>query len=481
MTLCLDIGYMNDDYLSELNYMQGLRADCTGMQVSMVADDLSKTGMQVDMQNSIDIDIGMQVTMQVLDNLKRTGMQINAVTFVDNSISMQVDMQLSDTLVTGMEVKIAKLTIVNCGGYLSDNDYMDEPYLGPVFCALQGMQVEMQLVDRTKITGMQTQMQIVDDVTPQTGMQTNMQILDRLKSTGMQVDVVTIVETGMSVNMVLYNITQLRFLCDFTSRGLPGQNSSWTSIQTLEPGDFSADNLNTDVFEQRTQTNGLIPQWELRCDTGKFNSFVDTIAILEHNFTTGAVVVFQASDTFNFAVIKYQKTIVAELINMYYILPVAEAPPASARYYRLIITDSTNLDADGYKIGIVVFGTSTIFSLSETYQIPVRFGFQHFKDSIETEGFTNVSNDRSLRKILGLEFTDIDYNGGNFEKIRNYYLDAKTDVKCLIIPTPEIPSLFAVFAKLESLPEEEHTAIQVDPIETRVHVVAFNLNWDESL
>ena len=201
---------------------------------------------------------------------------------------------------------------------------------------------------------------------------------------------------------------------------------------------------------------------------------MDTLAILGHNFTTSARVEIQGSDDAAFSTIKFSYVMETELENMYFISPTL--PNVPARYYQISIQDSTNTDTEGLKIGTIVFGSAAILTPKEQFINPVTFGKRHFKDTLDTEGFTSSSNDRALRKFLGLTFTQLLIDGGNFKSLQDYILSAKTDLKCLVIPRPTRPSALAVFSKLVQLPEEQHNAVDDDNWR-----VDMSFEWDESL
>ena len=250
------------------------------------------------------------------------GMQVDRKLALSPEIGSQVDLALITTAATGMEVKAAPLQIIEHGSYLDGSDgYLSGAgYLLGIKCALQGMQVEGLIVENN-FTGMQVEAFIIDDTDDKfTGMQVNIRIFDETRI-GMQVDRNRVAPTGFQATMVLYNTTQLRILCAFPSRGtvaLAGNN--WTSPQGVEVGDFSLNNLNTDVLEQRTQSpSGVKALWEIRCDTGLSNTFVDTIAILEHNLTISATITFQGSDDPAFGAITISEVLTTEVDNMYFI------------------------------------------------------------------------------------------------------------------------------------------------------------------
>lgn len=365
------------------------------------------------------------------------------------------------------------MTICGGTGYLETAYLSAFSYLSgqPEDCT--GIQAEM-FTETTNLLGTQSQMKIDNAGDDEfLGTQAEMKVFAE-DEIGVQSDMVKTEIVGAQATLAIYNNTQLRILCSFDSRGTPALGgATWTSVQPIEAGDFDPDNLNTDVLEQRTQTDSVTALWELRCNTGKTNTFVDTVGILEHNFSAAATVQMQGSDDAAFSVIKFTENLTVEPENMYFIA--AQLPTTPAQYYRFTIQDPTN--ADGFlRVGTIVFGSSLIFTRKECFINPVKFGQTHFKDGLETEGFTNVSNDRATRKFLSLTFDELNFSGGNFELLRDYFSDAKTDLKCLIIPRPTRASSLAVFAKLVRLPDELHNAIDDDN-----HFVELTLDWDESL
>ena len=270
---------------------------------------------------------------------------------------------------------------------------------------------------------------------------------------------------------VIYNTTQLRFLSDFPSRGTTGTNWTASSTATSSSGAFSVNNLNTDIVEQ-VWRSGPGGSQTITCDTqsGSAGVFVDTFAILNHNMTQGATILLQASNN-NFATTPFNENVIVEPENAYWISP---ALPINAyRYWRISIVDVSN--PDGYiQIGTIVFGSSVIFNSLENFNDDVRFGLKQFEDKIYTEGFTNVSNDRGQKKYLELGFTDLKSNDANFKNLRSLFKTHGSLLKVLYIPIPTEPGVFAVFSKLEKIPEESHKQMGE-------RYVSLTLNMDESL
>jgi len=288
---------------------------------------------------------------------------------------------------------------------------------------------------------------------------------------GFQADRKFIKVMGFQANLVLYNTIYLRVLCDFASRGNTGLN--WTADST-ETGDFNANNLNTDIVEQvwRSQTGTVAAT--LTCDTEVPQGVaVDTLAILNHNITSSATITIEASNSPTFSPVGETIPIEWEEENIYYIAP--QFPINQWRYWRILISDATNPD-NYLQVGTIVFGMASILA-GECFTDEVTRTQKHFADKIATEGFTNVSNDRALKRQVDLEFLNIAYNRGNYKKLAEVFKTARTSLKCLWIPDPQDASRFAVFGKLVDIPPERHKKMGPNEADT----VDFNISLDESL
>lgn len=312
--------------------------------------------------------------------------------------------------------------------------------------------------------------------------------IDKSHTNGFQVDRIRANQKNAQITQVLYNIDNLRIVLDFPSRGstVPGginawgnptaQGENWVASSTF-PGDFDVANVNTDIVEQCWRSAaGVKTSLELKCDTEVSQGvFLDTLAILNHNMTTSSNVVLQGANDSLFASVGFAETLTVTRGDMYYISPTL--PNQGFRYWRLIINDPTNTAADvtGVQIGTIIFGSAIIFQ-GECFVDQVTLGRRHFADKVRTEGFTNVSNDRALKRVIGLEFRNLKFNRGNYPNIRTVFEQARTSLKCLWIPTPRYPTRFAVFGKLADLPNEQHNVKGED-----LDFVSFSTQVDESL
>lgn len=328
-------------------------------------------------------------------------------------------------------------------GYMED-DYLTEEYMSGEAMESTGFQVEMFFQHKT----------------------------------GMQVTMLQREDTGFQCTLVIYNNIQLRILMDFPSRGtedLLGDN--WTASSEHGAEDFDVKNLNTDIVEQYYRTADGDPDTTLTCDTGLVQGVaVDTIAILNHNLTTSAQVQVQGSKdgTFGPPDITFNMTVTR--LNMFYIAPELPTLDGQNRYWRFIIVDSENPD-DFIRIGTIVFGASRIFSLKECYVQPMKRKRNHYADKLKTEGYTAITNDKTLKRKLTLAFESLNRKLQNYRILDELFDTARTSLKCLIIPTPRFPERHTVFAKLTDLPEE---SIECNDDDGEEELITLDCEWDEA-
>lgn len=452
-------GWLDDDFLTT-DFGEGLAGEYTGMQLQMVIASSKPMGAQVG--QIIDVTYqnnGAQVEMDIVDAGKALGVQVHAA-ILDyiNNLGAQCELQKIDTLKTfGMQIASSNILFHVCGGFLTDN-WLTGDFLKGNLCAHAGAQVAMFTSD-TKEMGAQVELDIVDKLR-NTGAQIEMDIIDYLGPNGMQIVAFTAYSLGAQIRFILYNTNRPRILAEFPSRGTSGIN--WTASST-EAGDFSANNLNNDIvdFYWRTAT-GVVSGITVACDTEIVQGVApDTLAILEHNFSKAATVLFQGSNTADFSVIGLSVAMTAQVRNTFWVSP--SLPLNQYRYWRLNISDNTN--PDGYiKIGTVVFGAAIIFQ-GECAEQHVRTKKTHFKVENATEGHTSVTQDLALRKGLTINFPQLDaQHRGNYDALQELFEFARTSLKCLwmVDPRPLYIEKFSVFAKMTQMPDEDHNVITSD-------------------
>jgi len=454
-------------------------------EANLVIQDAAILGMETDRITSVDFPVGAEVDRGVYQD-HPVGMSAEGVIKSAKVFGSEVSRFINDRQAPqGME---AQRQIIDLStsyameirrdhsmaswlceemGYLQQ-PYLSGPYLTAGICSQMGAEVSRQLyVQLAK--GMEVNRVIKADM--YLGAEALLTIANYPAPVGMNIEMMKALTYGMQTRLVLYNTTNLRIMVDFPSRGTSGVNWSATSTQA---GDFSPNNLNTDIVEQQWRSNTGVTSAILTCDTEVVQGTpVDTLAILNHNLTTSATITIEGSNSPIFAPVQESFAVVPTRINAFYIAPTF--PTLQSRYWRFIINDPTNPEGQ-LKIGTIIFGTTVIFQ-GECFTDQVTRKLRHFSDKVATEGFTNVSNDRALKTAVSLEFRFLRYEKGNYKNIRSIFETARTSLKCLWIPTPQDVTRFAVFGKLVTIPDEIH----VNYGHTENNTVDFSLEVDESL
>lgn len=416
--------------------------------------------------------IGQQTQMNIASS-KVVGQQVKAIVNRQTTYGMQVDAFVNKLKATGMEAYHDTLRHWLHEVYL-EGDYLTEAYLVEMMCAFLGQQTRMTVAKQSTY-GMQTLMTVT--ASKNIGQQVKM-IVYTDRHYGMQVALIKALRLGQQAQMIIYNNTQFRILREFASRGTNGIN--WSSTSTAA-GDFGPNNLNTDVEEQVFRSG--VSSIELICDTQITQGVtIDTIGIRNHNLTKNALIQVQGSNSPTFASINVTFDMSVELLHAYYIAAVAPTGVANQnRYWKFVISDPTNPSAY-VQIGCILFGTANIISKVDEFDNPIRYGYRHFRDALQTEGFTATMNDRALKKYLRLSFSELSRKNRNNEILVDYMMAARTSLKCLIIPTPLYASRHAVFAKLKEMPEIiERDVSDMDANNPEAQYLGIDFDWDESL
>lgn len=399
---------------------------------------------------------GVQSLFHLNDKMKEMASQFSAHV-VDHTKS------------SGLEVRIDKsFPHIKCEdrGYLKE-PYLEGQYLAAGYCVDGPIQVEIILI-KPSSEGIQAKAAIL--AWTHVAAQIMAAIVNHMHPIALQFSSYQAKKLGVQFTAVLYNTNRLRVLYTFPSRGVTGTN--WTATSTAA-GDFSVNNLNTDIVEQRWQSAATVTTATLTCDTEVVQGVpIDTLAILSHNLTTSANLTLEGSAD-NFATVGESMPLtIARGEEIYYIAE--EYPKNYWRYWRIQIVDSTNPDAY-LRIGTIVFGSSTILQ-GENFTDIVQKKKIHFSDKVKTEGFTSMSNDRALKKSVNLDFQKISYERGNYKNLEYIFDYARTSLKCLWIPDPQSPDRFSVFGKLAQMPDESHQNMGEG-----ADFVDFTVEVDESL
>lgn len=460
--------------ISALHHIKGQ----TNRRIDAAHHVRSQSKLRIDQLHAIKVQVNRKISIlhhirtqvfKVIDAAHPIKVQVNLIHGIDHHIGVQVS-----RLITNFKHKLhtevhrGKILEEHCedAGYLS-LPYLTYPYLADIICARLGAQVNRIAFNKFHVNSQATiTIPQLHKIKAQVKRRIDIrhhvhsQIL-RLQSRSVH----------MQIACVLYNVTNLRILMDFPSRGVSGTN--WNSNSTMA-GDFDILNVNTDIVEQvwRSDT-GTVSGIILTCDSEVPQGiFVDTLAFLNHTMTSSASVVWQAANDAGFASVLFTEVFEMTTSNFYYIAPTL--PLVGYRYHRFLISDPTNSN-DHIEIGTIVFGSAIIFQ-GENIVDHITKNTKHFADKVATEAFSNVSNDRAIKFAVGLELKNLDFNRGNYRSIRSVFDFARTSLKCLWIPTPQYAARFATFAKLAAIPDESHN------VKSRtLDFIDFNLTTDESL
>jgi hypothetical protein len=408
-------------------------------------------------------ELGLQSSRNIADFTKGNGLEVHNILFKDSANATQVQRQIVGTMPPyGMQVERIPTIfdphafeirmdksfphLKNCG--YADFDYLSGPYLGECYGVYGPSQVFCILFKDTPFGSQANKVITWIDFY---GQQLRAIIADRPVASGMQVNRLRASNIAMQIKFILYNTTNLRFMYEFGSRGVTGNN--WTSISSAG-ADFNINNVNTDIVEQRWQTPNGTKFDQLVCDTQLPQGIaVDTVAILGHNLTTSATVTMESSSVSDFASIGETIYLVPrQFEDIYYIAPTY--PNQQWRYWRITISDPTNPD-NCLKIGTIIFGSSIVLQ-GENIIDQIQKTKKHFADKVETEGYTAITNDRALKKSVTFDLQKLQYARGNYENVTNAFDFIRTGLKALWIPDPKLPARFAVFGKLANMPVETH-------------------------
>jgi hypothetical protein len=499
MTSPIIYGYLQRPYLND-SYLGGFVIEHLGSQVKRVIKnydyelatqikltihDEKSIGEQSSQRINNYLNTGSQIHRVIKDFSFELGSQTELVIKDENFIGEQSSQRINSYLNIGSQIqRVIKDFPFELGSQtelvIKDENFIGEQSSQRINSYLNiGSQIQRVIKDFPFELGSQTELVIKDEKI--FGSEIEIVIHDYLYL-GSQIQMIHALALGSQIRIVLYNTTKIRILLDFPSRGTvgagnnawgnpKGEGLNWKASSTLA-GDFDARNLNTDIVEQVWRSNNALTA-TIACDTELAQGVApDTLAILNHNLTTSAVVVFEGSNDSNFSSIGITIPIYPDAINAYYIAPTL--PTNQYRYWRLNISDPTNPEAY-LQVGTIVFGSAIIFQ-GEDIVDSIRRRTKHFSDKVETEGFSNVSNDRALKRAISLGFNSLDYDRGNYANLSGIFETARTSLKCLWIPDPQDPKRFAVFGKLVEIPEEEHINRG-----SAANLVSLQLEVDESL
>lgn len=285
----------------------------------------------------------------------------------------------------------------------------------------------------------------------------------------------------IQVRLVAYSDATFRILWEFKSDGITANNFTASSEASADKGVL---NLKSDIIEKYWQTTACAAEWA-RFDAGSGRTIsLDTFALIGHNLTSSAVVTLKgsgdgsSSEPGDWSVVPVYATLaISDDPDESNLIWVSHLSPAAAyRWWRLDIDDHNN--PDGFiRAGRLVAGSALVFN-GENCLDEVSVQEQSFKDELELNGFTRISNNRALKKTMRITFKDLNRLGqANYRGLKRYIRYCRDTLKALVIVDPSDEQSkyeFAVFAKLKEMPTEAHRYI-----DSETSYTALELDLDE--
>lgn len=285
--------------------------------------------------------------------------------------------------------------------------------------------------------------------------------------------------TSFQMNWNFYNITNLRILWEIASDGIETDNFTASSTAAT---DKSIVNVKNDIIEKYWQSTSTSSEW-IQFDAGEnIEIYIDTLGIIEHNFTTSVTLSLKGYGTgsdlapSNWGTVPIYATISAGTNpndpRIVWCSPTD--PSARYRHWRLEINDPTNT-ADYLRIGRFMAGQSLVLN-GENIVDTLKFSKNNFKEEIALNGFSSVFNNRALKKRLSITLSTLNVQTLSNYSLLNKYADYVRDVyKSLVIPDPGNPYKYSIFAKLTELPSED-----ISYVDSENEYSTYSLSYDEA-
>ncbi len=272
-----------------------------------------------------------------------------------------------------------------------------------------------------------------------------------------------VVNTSFQMNWVFYNLSNLRILWELASDGIETDNFT---ASTEASTDKAIVNIKDDIIEKYWQSTSNNAQW-IQFDAGANTSiYVDTLGILNHNFTTSVILNLKGYGTgtdiapASWGSVPIYATISAGTNpndpRIVWCSPTN--PTTKYRHWRLEISDSTNTNSY-LRIGRFVAGQALILN-GENMIDTLKYAKHNYKEEIQLNGFSSVFNNRTLKKSLDITLANLNVQTHSNYSLLGKYVDYSRDVyKSLVIPDPNNPYKYSIYAKLKDLPTEDITYV----------------------
>ena len=243
----------------------------------------------------------------------------------------------------------------------------------------------------------------------------------------------------------------ITFLHKITVGTIPDPNNpaqNFLSATSTAAGDFAGEFMFTDTLRQVWRSTDTTQQ-EIVIQSD-FPVRIDTFAILGHNFSSNAVVTFEANSVNDFSSPPISVNMTVTERNMVLLQDLG----FEFEFYKITILDPTN-ECGFIEIGRLAGGLNFQFSNNEDITDNFSIGSVDFSQQIQTEGFNRPSNSKVLADTLNATFAKISTKSGqddNFQGLRTLIDNVKTTRPFLTILDPNNVSLLIMWGQFMEIP-----------------------------
>lgn len=249
----------------------------------------------------------------------------------------------------------------------------------------------------------------------------------------------------------------IKFLYNFAvgEYDLDNPGSNVISVTSTAAGDFDKKNLTTTPLRELWRSGSNIASTqEIVIKTNDESVIPDVFAILNHNFTSLAVVQLQGSMTTSFvgaAVIPFTWT----KKNMVLL----QSPGAAYKYYKFSILDPSN-GCGFIECGRIVAGKSFTMTENEDITDSIQVAPQDLASKTKTEGFFRASNERVKIDKVAVRFEKLQTvapDNINYLGLQTMFNSVGETFPFLTIVDPEDQAFQITWGMIENLPSRGFT------------------------
>lgn len=241
-----------------------------------------------------------------------------------------------------------------------------------------------------------------------------------------------------------------RFLYQFALANYDSSNpgSNIISVTSTATGDFSKTNLTTNSLREKWRSSGVAVQ-RIVIQASDTDNAIDTFAILNHNFSSTAVITLEGNTSDSWGVPAVSVTI--PWAKKHIVL--MQAMASAYEYWRLSVLDPAN--ACGFvEIGRIVGGSSLIMTGDEDITDDFSVSTDDLAYKTRTEGFHRASNEKVKVDKLTVRFDKLVSDDGNDNYTRLWTMIdyVGETIPFLSVIDPDDADFFVIWGQIDTMP-----------------------------